>query len=117
VDKQRQKYKRGEIAEEQEKMLREIGFEWVRGKTPNRDYFKHKNDKETSISGVDEKEIEQGNDNDSDEPLEQEETEPSYRDTKEQSFHNTNARYGRYSNSQPSYSMNDGQSLYQRYWS
>ena len=40
VDKQRQKYRKGVMPKDQEEKLNAVGFEWVRGKTPNRDYSK-----------------------------------------------------------------------------
>ena len=42
VDKQRQKFKKGLMCEKHRDLLNNIGFEWVRAKTPNRDYSQRK---------------------------------------------------------------------------
>lgn len=115
VDKQRQKFKKGLMSEKHQDLLNNIGFEWVRAKTPNRDYSKPKRqtDQEQNIEG----------DHDEDEQSDDEEEEgggegeDAYHDPNEL-YHHDAIRHS-YPNVHlpPFYHDTSGNQMYNRYWS
>jgi hypothetical protein len=106
VDKQRQKHKKGDMSEEHQNLLNAIDFEWVRGKTPNRDYFKHKHEKQDIDV----------NDIDSNEQSEEEEEEGSNQNANEYNEHSQQDTNNIHMSTVPAYFVN-GYATYQRYWS
>jgi cobalamin biosynthesis protein CobT len=121
VDKQRQKHKKGDMSEEHQNLLNAIDFEWVRGKTPNRDYFKQKHDKnmkrdKKTIINENEKQDIDVNDNDSNEQSEEEEEEGSDQNANEYNEHSQQDTNNIHMSTVPAYFVN-GYATYQRYWS